>query len=306
MERDWERSEEFRRLTLEEIADLTGRSPVAAELLAEGKANTNYRLDFANGDHLILRLHHQRPGSASLEKAVADRYSEVARIPKVYEYNAERGYSLVEWRPGRTMERWLADGFIDSVLLAAYDLGMLHARISAIYFDAAGFLDADLRVVQPWSSAGTGYLDYADELLASPRVQERLGPELHNRLVKRVKTHRPAILASQGSPCLVHGDFKASNLLLERGQVTAALDWEFVHSGTYLFGIGQLLRHKDELPEDFAERFGEGFTANGAYLPDDWRELARTIDLVNLLDFLNREGESPVMIEDIRRLVAAD
>lgn len=305
MEQDWERREGFRRLTLKEIVDLIGRSPIAAELLAEGKANTNYRLDFADGDHLVLRLHHRHPGSAPLEKAVADHYRELARIPNVLECNPEGGYSLVEWRPGRTMERWLSDGFIDAVLLAAFDLGMLHARISSVRFEQAGFLDPTLRVVEPWPSPAVGYLDYAVELLARPKVEERLGPELLERLARRLADHRPEILAAEGPPCLVHGDFKASNVLLERGQVTAALDWEFVHVGTYLFGIGQLLRHKHELPSGFAQRFAKGFESEGMLLPEGWEELARTIDLVNLLDFLSREGESPLMVESIRQLLTA-
>ena len=80
-----------------------------------------------------------------------------------------------------------------------------------------------------------------------------------------------------------HADYKASNLLIHEGRLSGVLDWEFVHAGTWLLDAGQVLRYLGPLRENFADEMERGFQKQ---MPPDWRELSRTIDLINLTEFL--------------------
>ncbi|RYG39706.1 hypothetical protein EON79_23905 [bacterium] len=105
------------------------------------------------------------------------------------------------------------------------------------------------------------------------------------------------------TPVLSHSDFKASNLLIHEGKLSAVVDWEFAHSGTPFLAIGQLFRHP--LPEGFDKAFAAAYRAEGGVLPRGWRDLARRTDLVNLLEFLNRSDLTKPWEDDLRRLVSA-
>ncbi|RYG25443.1 hypothetical protein EON82_07050, partial [bacterium] len=80
--------------------------------------------------------------------------------------------------------------------------------------------------------------------------------------------------------------------------LTAVLDWEFAHAGTWLSDVGQLLRHPESLPDGFVEAFLDELNA-----PEDTMLLARTLDFVNLVDFLHKEKDQPKMRVDVTRRI---
>ena len=83
---------------------------------------------------------------------------------------------------------------------------------------------------------------------------------------------------------LVHGDFNQRNLLLRciagRWSVAAVLDWEFAISGSPLGDLGNFLRYERAATPLAEPHFSTGYLAAGGRLPDDWRNLARLVDLV--------------------------
>lgn len=147
-----------------------------------------------------------------------------------------------------------------------------------------------------------GYLEW---LTAQDRVIERAGVELAEEVCSLSRSMRSRLEETVGPPCLVHGDFKGSNLLIHEGRLSAVLDWEFAHSGTYLMSVGQLFRHGSSLPDGFEERFAAGFESCGQRLPRDWRRLASVVDLLSMMDFLNRPEAGPRMLADVLALTAA-
>ncbi len=326
MEQSWGREKGFLRLTLHEIkalvecADLSAisdgpihRPPTSLELIEEGKANTNYIVEFADGIRVILRIYQKPAVHARLDTALSDLFASEPWMPGTIALPLREGLgegcALMEWKSGRTMESLLAVGRSGEVLTAAEDIGRALARISGVHFDQAGFLNENLGVALPWPSAFDGLLGYLDQCLARlggdipvparPEVEPALARGIREAFVQA----GPSFDALPGVPCLVHGDFKASNLLIHEGRLTGVVDWEYAHSGTWLLSVGQLFRHDEHLPNGFAEAFANGFDPDGSRLPENWIQLSRTLDLVNLADFLGRPSTTTEQTVDLLRLI---
>jgi aminoglycoside phosphotransferase (APT) family kinase protein len=111
---------------------------------------------------------------------------------------------------------------------------------------------------------------------------------------------------------LVHGDFNGANILLRRGggdtrwEVAAVLDWEFAMAGTSLFDVANMLRHyKLRFGVGFERPFIGGFQAAGGTLPPRWREIARLLDFMSLVELLSRLDAGPTMVRDVLAVVDA-
>lgn len=85
--------------------------------------------------------------------------------------------------------------------------------------------------------------------------------------------------------------------------VAAVLDWEFALAGSPLFDAAILLRHAEHFPPGFEAAFARGFRESGGLLPDNWRDITRLLDLMNLCGFLNASGQRERLFEQVRELV---
>ena len=81
------------------------------------------------------------------------------------------------------------------------------------------------------------------------------------------------------------------------------LDWEFAFAGAPLNGIGNFLRYSSRQLPEYESGFIEGYVQAGGILPDDWRRLARLVDLINLLDFLGRPDPTGAVVRDVLPLL---
>lgn len=188
------------------------------------------------------------------------------------------------------------------------------ALIGRRRFDRFGMLTADLTVV-PWrvgepdesgdssADADAGRHDSGSSaaseavwlgfirLFLAQHAGRHLGADTARRLMT-VANRNGALLAPSSSTHLGHSDFNVTNILIGRGpegwRVTGVLDWEWAHSGAPTFDIGNLLRRDDLTREPFRATFAEGFQANGDPLPEDWHDRALLIDLLNLLEMINK------------------
>ena len=106
-----------------------------------------------------------------------------------------------------------------------------------------------------------------------------------------------------------HGDFGKRNLLVRStaGQwgVAAVLDWEFAAAGTPLTDLGHFLRYERESWPVAEPHFSDGYLEEGGKLPQNWRQLARLIDLTALSESLIRDDLPDTVVTELVELVHA-
>jgi len=106
---------------------------------------------------------------------------------------------------------------------------------------------------------------------------------------------------------LVHSDYGSPNILLNqmngRWKVAAVLDWEFAFAGSPLYDVGHILRYDRRTPPLMEPHFAAGFREGGGALPENWRDLARVLDLTALCDVLTRPGLPDGVVSELVELV---
>lgn len=303
LESKWERLAPAVGVSVEEANSLIGPHgfvAVACEPIAEGKANSNSKITLCDGGRVVLRLHTRNPEAAELEAKLCQSFAGRLPVPSILarDHGSDPRWTLLEWMPGTTMERLLIEGKTDQVVNAAFDLGQSLATIASLTFPKSGFLGSDLRVRDPWSSVMDGLMGYYDSCASTAE----LAPELARRMSKRIEGDLPDLREATAQPCLSHADYKPSNLLIDDSGVSAILDWEFAHAGTWLLDAGQLFRHRSHLPSIFRVGFEQGFR-EVAPMPEGWFRMAQTIDLVNLVGFLSRPAVGKNLKNDVTALI---
>lgn len=101
-------------------------------------------------------------------------------------------------------------------------------------------------------------------------------------------------LAAVRRTCVVHSDLNPKNLLLDPDSltVTGVVDWEFSHSGSPFTDLGNVVRwdrrpaYVDGVLDAWRDRHG----GDAAEILD----LARSADLVALVELASRSGQNPV------------
>ena len=105
------------------------------------------------------------------------------------------------------------------------------------------------------------------------------------------------------SVSLVHGDFRTGNYMVDSGRLTAVLDWEFALSGTPLIDVGHFLRYETEDTPLREPYFSRAFVEYGGFLPDDWRQISRVLDLTALVECLTHESLPENVADEILQLI---
>ena len=122
-----------------------------------------------------------------------------------------------------------------------------------------------------------------------------------------VSAESPILDGSIGAPCLVHGDFDGSNILVRetggRWEVAGVLDWEYAVGATPMVDIGHILRPPLGDLEPFERGLIAGFVDRGGRLPPDWERVCRLLDLLNWVSYLNRPGAGPNVRASAREMI---
>lgn len=305
MEAEWERGQREPELGLGAINALLGpanRCAVSATRVSEGRASSVYLLGSADGERWVLRFH-RSVAAANLEAALTASLPPGAMAPAILAKDPGGAWALLELCPGKTMERLATEGRMDELVAAAPSIGRALAVISSKRFPAAGFLNERLEVSDPWPATFEGLNGYALHCLGSSVTQARLPAGWDERVSRQLIESGSWMPPLLGPPCLVHGDYKAGNLMIYEGSLSGVLDWEFAHSGTWLFSVAQVLRFEHELPPEFANGLVAGLEDAGMELHPQWRRASLTLDLLSLLDFLARPGSTTSVIAGVLDLL---
>jgi len=293
MEAGWDRAE-LVHLSRQQVVDLM--APVLAataigdyELLASGRANTNYRIQ-TTGSDLVLRLYTRDREACARETAILALAGSLVPAPLVLHaspvpYGDTPPYVIETWLEGRRPDA-VIEANPSLAQKVGVALGAAAAAISAQSLGHSGFF-----TVAPSLQVGAplpGFERYIVACFEEQGGAARTGEAFAKRVVAFVRENLAYLPDDREGVSLVHGDFKASNLLVdpEDGHVTGVLDWEFAFAGSPLFDLATLLRESAGLPREFELGLVEGYESAGKRLPPHWRRTARLLDLANLCTFL--------------------
>jgi aminoglycoside phosphotransferase (APT) family kinase protein len=290
------------------------RDAISAQQLSGGLANTNYRVRVAGmRETFVLRLYTRDPGACRTEVAIYNLVQDRVPVPGILyaDVNGERmgtPYILSEWVEGTPLVDLLATGSDEEVAAAGEHVGATLAGIAAHTCAQPGFFGADLNIAEPLPIGPEGFVALLKDWLFHGPAGRRLGDALLQRLWRFVNANAPLLATIQDACTLVHGDYKASNLLMRqreaRWHVAAVLDWEFAFAGPPLFDLAILLRHESK-DAPFTYRVASGYVTAGGTLPADWWRITRLLDLLNLVQFLGLPGERERMTRDVTALIVA-
>jgi aminoglycoside phosphotransferase (APT) family kinase protein len=288
-----------------------GANVLATERVPGGLANTNLKVWIAGrAAPLLLRLYQRGRHEAMKEAALLRRLRGEVPVAELRFFSidnplADYPYAVIDWVTGERLDVLAAAGE-DSVALGRA-VGQTLARIHTITYDQYGFFDPDLSLSRVIDLDRDGLLTYIQRALVRGCGGERLGQDLVGNLIRLVERQGHRLSGWRG-PCLVHGDFNGSNILLQRAEnrewkVAAVLDWEFALSGTPGFDFAHLLRAPLDSHPLLAAGAAHAYRQAGLALPTDWREISRLVDLFAWVDLASRPGSDATIIDDAREAI---
>lgn len=290
-----------------------GERAIGAERLGGGLANTTIKVTMADrAKPVVVRIYQCRVRDAEKEAALLRDLAGRLPVPGLYHFSTDdpvtgHPYAILDWVDGDRLDA-LTDAGSDIEAIGAA-IGAVLARIHAVSFDRYGFLGPNLDVVHPIDLDQAGLIAYIRTALVEAPVGARLGQPLIAELAAFAR-QRGHVLAQWPGPCLVHGDFNGSNVLLRRSmpgpadhEVAAVLDWEFALSATPAFDFAQLLRPPLGRRPALAERAAQRYRDAGRAIPENWREIARITDLFAWIDVVSRRDVDQTVIDDARTAI---
>ncbi|OIJ23964.1 phosphotransferase family protein [Nocardioides luteus] len=249
----------------------------------------------AGGERSVVRVfadprHH--PRAAEIQEALHRLVRGLVPVPDVLEVRRAD--------PATGMPALLVTEFVEGVrgdlLLPDLDeaqrrrlghgLGEIAATLAGMPFLTAGtFADKDLRV-EAFAVDLTEWVEsHAERLAWSPEDLEGL---------REVAADAQYVLDPVVRVSLAHSDLNPKNLVIdpETLRVRAVLDWEFAHAGSPFTDLGNLLRFDRDAA--YVEGVLEGYVAVRGGSATDALDLARSADLVALVELGARRTDNPV------------
>jgi aminoglycoside phosphotransferase (APT) family kinase protein len=269
----------------------------SVSVLKGGFVNSNYRLVLRDHRSLVLRIV-ARPGDLKKELSVLKRVHDAVPVPAVVaeDFSGPPPFALLEFIEGRLLSDSLVSLDAADLTRVAFEAGISLQAIHSFDLGEAGFFDENFVFNRAFENFGGGLYHYISSNLALGRVRERLGENLAACALEYVRANQDEYWSIPNSTRLVHCDYNLKNILIRQvgsvWKVAGVLDWEFAMAGSPLVDIGNFLRFEDELPPGFSVAFIKGYLSSSTSLPDNWREVARLLDLAAMVNFLDSEEET--------------
>ncbi len=279
-------------------AKLNGSEIKSISLLAGGFMNSNYRIVLRDNTSLVLRISSRR---ADLKKELSVLKHVYGRVPVpavIAEHFSEPyPFALIEFIEGTLFSDSLCSLESKDLAKIAFDTGATLQAIHSFDLGQGGFFNENFVFNPSFENFGGSLYDYICSSLVAGRVRERLGAKLADRMLEFVRAKREGYWLIPNSTRLIHSDYNLKNILIRHidsvWKVVGILDWEFALAGSPLVDIGNFLRFEDELPPGVSEAFIRGYLSNSIGLPDNWREVAKLLDLAAMVNFLEDERDAP-------------
>lgn len=296
---------------------LPGRSVVRVEALTDGLRNANFKLQLDSSPGLVvLRIYEHDRSLCQKELDILRLLRGSVPVPEVL-YADPQGnecgspFAVLEYVEGISFHALKRNEERKAIAQAASSAGATLASIGRFTFLKAGWLAAGPTVTSPLLEGENPLPRFVDLCLECAHLQRRLDSELRDRIHLLFWRCAPQLARQDNELSLVHCDFGKRNLLVRKvagtWSVVSVLDWEFAVSGAPLIDVGHFLRYECISRPVLEPHFSTGFLQTGGKLPQDWRGLARVIDLSALCESLTHdqlpESAETELIELVRATV---
>ena len=283
--------------------------------LPDGFRNANFKVRLDTRTHwIVVRIYEHDPSLCQKEIDLIRLVAGSIPVPDVIHAEPQGiddlpPYAVMQYVEGVTFHDLAHSGDHEAIAEAAFFAGETLAAIGRFTFPKSGWLAPGPAVTTPLLEGADPTPRFVDLCLASKNLQRRMPADLRNRTHELVWSSAPQFASLDSRPSLVHGDFGKRNLLVRREQgrwsVAAVLDWEFAIAGSPLADLGHLLRYERTARPRFEPHFSNGYLRAGTTLPQDWRNLARLLDLCALCESLTHDQLPETVVAELLELIRA-
>ena len=265
---------------------------ISHESIAGGCANLNIKILLEDEKHsLVLRVYLRDKDAAYREQKLATLLKETVPVPLTHYVGELEGYhfAITEFMPGISLRDLLLSDAPHDLGTIMHEVGLIFSRITAHEFLEAGFFDKELNLIP--HSPSDDYLIFAKNCLQNKTVQSVLTSQTISK-ISQVLGDYGHLFPGGSEKHLVHADFDPANILVHKidglWKVSGVLDWEFAFSGSVLCDVANMLRYAHKMPHEFQDAFLKGLADGGVTLPKNWRVTVNLLNLLSLLDVLQR------------------
>ena len=281
--------------------------------LGDGLRNANFKLRLDSiPEWIVLRVYEHDASLCRKEIDLIRLVGGTVPVPEVI-HAEPRGldelppFALMQYVDGISFRELRSSGDTEAIAQAAHSAGEILAAIGRSSFPKSGWLAPGPTVTSPLLEGADPMPRFVDRCLASTHLQPRMPAGLRDRTHRLVWSCAAQFARLADDARLVHGDFNKRNLLVravaKRWSVAAVLDWEFAISGSPLADLGNFLRYERAAGPLVEPHFSAGYLNAGGTLPDDWRSLARLVDLTALCESLTHDQLPNTVIAELVELV---
>ena len=280
-EDSWVPSGQVNVISRSEVEKCIGSTAESLQLLSGGQANTNIRI----GNDQVLRLYRRDASVAGKELSLIRKHWKALVVPEVI--GSGDGFLWMKYVNHSPLEDQAEVGEA---------LGKALAEIHSHTYETAGFIGTDLKIEEPMENFVTDMWDYLCSFMDMP-PKSSLPSSLLDEVIEFFDSKIEGLQEVAGSPVLLHGDFKVSNLHGTDQGKPLVLDWEFAYAGSALMDIGQLFRWP--ISSAFEQVFQKAYQISRGRLADRWKYWAGVLDLINLVGMLYKSTPESQKSSDI-------
>lgn len=290
---------------------LNGRSIDFMKPLSGGYLNTNYEMG-VGGISYVLRISNRNHGALANEVSILRNLERTIPAPRVvyFEHHgeAESGqpqFAVLRYLSGKPLYL-VEDEFTPSdVRKVGSEIGEALATIHRTTFRGSGDFDSNFNVQGGMDDFAVAIRYETNRCLNSKNLKARLS-EREQEEVAHFIEENVSLLDSLVQARLTHSDFNQKNILVDmvngRWTVTGIIDWEYAFSGPFLYDLGNFLRFEEEMPA-YRDHLIASYKQRGGTLSENWRKVARYLDLLPQLQFLAMDVETPKTFETAKSVL---
>jgi len=218
-------------------------------------------------------------------------------------------FVVMQYVEGISFRDLKRSGDREAIAQAAIAIGETLAAIGRISFERSGWLAPGPTVTAPLLESADPTPRFVDLCLESANLQRRMPTDLRDHVSEIIWSRAAELAELDLLAHLVHGDFGKRNLLVRcqggRWCIAAVLDWEYAVSGSPLIDVGHFLRYERSDQPCVEPHFSQGFARGGGVLPQEWRSLARLIDMTALCESLTHDELPEAVVVELLELIRA-